>query len=176
MGSFEENQRIEAESWSRIEPVVRSLFANFILFPSGRENHHFQSLGDGVAVSKTTGNVLVVEFKAERRFTGNLFLELHSNLSQGRYSPGWFYKSKADVLIYHFLDNDRLFVIDLPRLQKWAFHANDSHVPAIMRFRTMVQYAHEQKNSTCGAIVPIEVIRQKVGFRYEIEVPAITAA
>lgn len=170
MDSFNEARKVEAESWRRIEPIVRSWFTDFFLFDNGELSKDFQVICDAVGRSERTGKMLGVEFKAERRYTGNFFLELHSNLAPKRYSIGWFYKSRADILVYHFLDEDLLFAIDLPALQKWAFEMPDGRVPRIMDYKALVQQVHEQKNKTCGSLVPIHMVRDAIGFYLEIKV------
>src|SRR5262245_52399532 len=73
--------------------------------------------GDFVATRKDRR--YSIELKAERRHTGNLFLELWSNKS--RWTPGWMYTCRADFLFYYFLDKRVLYILDMRKLKAWLF-------------------------------------------------------
>ncbi len=75
-----------------------------------------------------------VEIKAQRRWTGNLFLEVWSNknlddrgshIERGS-TPGWLITCRADVLGFHFIDADTVLFLPLFRLQQWAFGIGDA--------------------------------------------------
>jgi hypothetical protein len=73
--------------------------------------------------------VASVGIKVNRRWTGNLFLELWSNknlddrashVDRGS-TPGWLITCRADLIGFHFLDDDTVLFPPLFRLRQWAF-------------------------------------------------------
>ncbi len=74
-----------------------------------------------------------VEIKIEQAWTGNLFLETwskrnledkasHAELGS---APGWLLKTRADLLLYYFLDTDDLVTLPVFRLKQWAFGSGE---------------------------------------------------
>jgi len=114
-----------------------------------------------------------VEFKIERKHTGNLFLETWSNLA--RRNPGWMVKLNADILLYYFLDYSRLYSIGVHKLVLWAFgnssaFRNNERVQGrspgrIYDFPERRQGRYTQKNDTWGRVVPVEILKKEVGIK-----------
>ena len=165
MGAFEQACRVEAEG---VDDLVRFLGqqgddGRFVLTNKGRLATDLQ-LAYGDAFVSRDGNFYACEFKVERRFTGNFFIETWSNRS--RFRRGWLDHLDADLLLYYFTDSCELFVIPFPRLKRWAF-GGDSPNERLHDYRHVCQHKYEQKNDTWGRLVPVAVIHASdVGFRY----------
>ena len=86
-----------------------------------------------------------LEIKAEQKTTGNLFIEWASNAYVGRQRWGWYYTLKADILLYHFLDENTVHTIDVKRLQECE----------LWKYRTAAATI-EQHNLTLGLLIPVE--------------------
>jgi hypothetical protein len=133
---------------------------------------HFQrSFGD-LLIATGPGNVASVEIKAQRRWTGNLFLEVWSNknlddrgshIERGS-TPGWLITCRADVLGFHFIDADTVLFLPLFRLQQWAFGIEDAP-GRIYDFPERQQRRYVQRNDSWGRIVPIETLAREVGMK-----------
>jgi len=66
----------------------------------------------------------LIEYKTDFHDTGNVFIETHSVIRQGRPDVrGWLHTSKADWLIYYLVLHETAFVVDFGRLriftQEW---------------------------------------------------------
>ena len=66
---------------------------------------------------------------------------------------------RADLLLYHFIDDDELYMIKLPDLQEWAFVDEK-----IYSYPEKCQKKREQLNDTWGRCVPIVDIKTQVGW------------
>ncbi|MDX2007438.1 MAG: hypothetical protein SFU83_19545 [Meiothermus sp.] len=91
------------------------------LYP-GAHIEHITAVGDQKwlhADFAVTGakQKLFLEVKADAHRTGNIVAETHLNYVTGRVSPGWLYKSKADVLLYVMLAFNKAYVIDMADLR-----------------------------------------------------------
>jgi hypothetical protein len=77
-----------------------------------------QDFGDHL-LNTDDRTVWAVEIKVEQAWTGNLFLETWSNRnleSKATHAelgstPGWLIKTRADMLLYYFLDGDNLVTV-----------------------------------------------------------------
>lgn len=134
----------------------------------------------GRFLQETVGDVIVqsgdemwtFELKAEEEKTGNLFLETWSNknfddpegFARLGANVGWLLKQRADLLLYHFLDVDELYVLRLLALQQWAFGAN-GRPGKIYRYIEVPQEKYAQKNQTFGRLVPLSTLKAEVGWK-----------
>jgi hypothetical protein len=115
--------------------------------------------------AKHPERIVSVEVKGEKKYTGNFFLEYWSN--RKRLTPGWMITLRADLLCYVFNDIEHAFIVELPKLQDWAFRQEterrdfDGH---IYKYRLRPQGAYEQLNDTWGRLVPIEAVQHDVGL------------
>lgn len=172
--AFQSAQLVERESRKILEPLLeRNSDGRFVYTDKGRLAKEFQAhYGDVLIQEKRGKEMLAIEMKAERKSSDNLFLELWSNGSQ--YKLGWMYTNNADLLFYHFLDSDELYIIKLPDLKKWFWFGIGParkggiahiHTPGCFQFRHKVQRAYEQMNDTWGVITPIGAIKAQVGIK-----------
>lgn len=183
MNTFERCNLLAVRSQAELLPFLEQRGNRWILTDKGRLGEFLQKTVGDVVLNDQAGRMWTVEMKAEGRFTGNLFLEIWSNFNFRDYGsyvgfgprPGWLLTMSADILFYHFPNEDRLFTMSLPALQRWAFchqSANLSEPDArgkrsrlsgrVFDFRQVEQSAHQQKNQTVGAIVPIDVLKREM--------------
>ena len=100
-----------------------------------------------------------------------LFLEtwsnrnLESKASHAELSsrPGWLVTTRADVLLFYFLDAGAVVAVPAFRLQRWAFGSGEQ--AGVYAWPEKRQGAHAQRNDTWGRCVPIEVVEREVGAR-----------
>lgn len=172
--AFEQACRVEIDSRAIIEPLLeRHTNGRFVYTDKGRLAKEFQAkYGDLLIQEKRGKEMLAVEMKAERKSSPNLFLEIFSNGS--RYKPGWMLGNEADLLFYHFLDADDLYIIKLPDLKNWfwfgigpmrASGKRLHYLPAYMRWKHKQQKQYNQMNDTWGVLVPLANIAMEVGMK-----------
>jgi hypothetical protein len=173
MNAFEDACRIEADG---LQDIVRFLDSQsgtgrVVLTDKGNLSAFLQeTVGDAV-FNCPRGHVWGAEFKIEKKWTGNVFLETWSNLS--RKTPGWMIKQNADILLYYFLSRRVLYSIDFRRLCRWAFGDSSlwtngkqpKHSPGrIYDFPEKRQNKRKQRNDTWGRCVPHGILLQEVGM------------
>jgi hypothetical protein len=187
VNAFEDARCVEREIMKLVLPFIgeRAMDGRFVVTDKGRLSKELQALAGDVLFNRIdpdTGNgrLVCVEVKGERKWTGNLFLEVWSNRSYDPahpLRPGWLISSQADLLLYGFLTGARLpgepwydtcpfYAMSLPRLQTWAFGCGET--PGRIwhpDFREVTQRAYCQKNETVGRIVPISVLENEIGLR-----------
>lgn len=184
MNPFAKASLVEARSLAVLEPFIAETHGRYVLTNKGRLGSYLQQEVGDLLFNDGDGRLWAVELKAEQRFTGNLFLETWSNRNledpaahaERGSNPGWLYKLRADLLFYHFIDDDRLYVFSLFALKQWAFDApskrmrmaepDSSGVRSELRGRLFdfcerPQGKYEQRNDTYGRIVPIKVLEQE---------------
>ena len=114
--------------------------------------------GDYLCLSHE-GHAVVVEVKAEQRWTGNLFIETWSNYRWR--NPGWSIKCEADELWYYFQDArpeyEVLYVLNWPVFKVWAFEQE-----GLRRFKEVRQERTAQKNVTFGCLVNIDLLQREL--------------
>lgn len=185
-GAFRSARMVEARSMALLGPFLEDLDGRYVLTDKGYLAPHLQEVCGDLLYNDRSGRVWGVECKAEEKFTGNLFLETWSNRNlEDRHShgargsnPGWLMKTSADLLFYHFLDRDKLYVLNLFALKRWAFRersANRSEragrlrseglVGRIYDFPAREQSKRNQMNDTWGRCVPIGLLESELEIR-----------
>lgn len=155
--AFEQARRVEAESLEDLLPFLRKHSKHgIVLTDKGRLSRAFQSKYGDVLLNAKTGELLACELKAEKRKTGNLFLEEWSNKKWC--TPGWMNTLQCDRLLYHFIDADELYIIDFERLRVFFNEKKNT-------FRLVEQRKYDQLNQTCGRLAPINDVFRNVGFK-----------
>lgn len=138
----------------------RSLDGKFILTEKGRLAKEIQRQYGDVFMQTRNGGFAAVEVKAERENNhGNLFLETWSNRKW--FTQGWMYTLDADILLYHFIREDELFVMSFPELRRWAWWHAQSRA-RLWAFPERQQRQHEQMNDTWGVCAPIVVLSREL--------------
>lgn len=169
--AFELGKTVEKRSREILEPILMERSDGRLVYTDkGRLASEFQKkYGDVLIQEKKQGDMWAVEIKAEEKSSPNLFLEHWSN---GKwYTPGWMFTLSTDLLFYHFLESDELYIIKFENLKRW-FHFGDGfsknserHVPGCERFPMKKQKKYDQLNDTWGRPVPILVIQKEVGLK-----------
>lgn len=155
MSAFEKATRVEAESWEILRPFIetKAYDGRYVRTAKGRLALELQkSVGD-VLYNSNDATVHSVEIKAERRWTGNVFLERWSN--RERFTPGWLETLNCDLLLCHYLDQDRLLALNFPNLRKWLYHCERWKKPTANAYPQVDQRTYVQHNDTWGYIVPV---------------------
>jgi len=129
-----------------------------------------KSFGD-FFMNVDTETVRSLEIKVERHWTGNLFLETWSNRNlddrEAHYehgsTPGWLVTSRADLLLFYFLDTDDLITVPLLRLKRWAFDSGPQG--GIYGWPERPQRQYRQANDSWGRVVPVDHLEREVGAK-----------
>lgn len=129
-----------------------------------------RSFGD-FFISVDADTVRSLEIKVEQTWTGNLFLETWSNRNledrDSHYdrgsTPGWLVTSRADLVMFYFLDTDDLVTVQLLRLKRWAFGSGPQG--GIYAWPEKPQGRYGQLNDTWGRCVPMGHLERVVGAR-----------
>lgn len=176
MTAFDSARLVEAKGMSTLAPfLVEKAEGRLVILEKGPLARALQeTLGDAI-FQMPTGRAWSVEIKVEEDDAyGNLFLETWSNrnleerqkhIERGS-NPGWMTHLRADLLLYYFLNPDRLYALDLFRLQQWAFGSKLSGVAGrIYAFPEKCQSKRMQMNDTWGRCVPLSVLAKEVGYK-----------
>lgn len=167
MNAFDNARLVEAESLAILKPFLEDYSGGtYWISAKGPLARCFQEQHGDVLFTDNSGRMRSVELKAERRHTSNLFLETWSNrnfddrdsfLRRGS-NPGWLSKLRADYLFYHFLDVDALYILNLWKLQRWAFGCRENKAN-IYLYPEVAQHQREQANCTVGRIVKLVALK-----------------
>lgn len=87
--------------------------------------------------------------KAEKRFTGNFFVEDWHDKKTSK--QGWLHTMQSSVLIYHFLEKDIAYFIPVEKLRKFVIGNMES-------FQAKTQNKYLQANLTTGFLVPVDQV------------------
>jgi hypothetical protein len=176
--AFVETSAIEKRGMEILKPWIdEKTHGRYVLTAKGAMSRFMQlHMGDVIANS-LDGNVWSLEIKIEEVVSPNFFIETWSNRNledRGKHielgsNPGWLFHSRADILLYYFLNSDDLYVIDLWKLKRWAF-GNGERPGRIYQFHEAKQRKREQKNDTWGRLVPVrtEDYSKELGFPKEV--------
>lgn len=159
MNEFERASGVETDAVNELYPwllamcetVERTNFSRFL-----------QKVWGDFAVTKK-GREYGIELKAEWAFTGNLFLEMFSNMKWG--TPGWMLTSQANLLFYFFGETGTLYVIRLQELRDWAFTVDVEGRQTLDEYPLKRQNKYDQLNDTWGRCVPIHHLVELIGVR-----------
>lgn len=176
ISAFENCQSIERKSRAILEPMLEEATdGRFVYTDKGRLAVEFQKkYGDVLIQEKKNNGMWSVEMKAEMRPSPNLFLEHWSNGK--RYTPGWMVTLEADLLFYHFIESDELYIVKLYQLKRW-YHFGEGfktingirgecqYTPGFQKFPLKKQGKYQQMNDTWGICVPVEIIEKEVGLK-----------
>jgi len=170
MNAFDQARSVESEAFVRLRPFIEEHAdsGQFVVTDKGRLAPFLQEVIGDVLLNKG-GRIWSLELKAERRHTGNLFLETWSNrnlddavshATRGS-NPGWLLKTRSDLLMYYFIGEDILYVLSGIALKRWAFGCgNDSG--RIYDFPELKQKKYQQANDTWGRLVSVDVLMREM--------------
>jgi hypothetical protein len=155
MNSFKYCQKIEEAGYELVKPYLRRNFDEWVYVNTVERNELIlafqQNFGD--LIVKKDKSIYFIDLKTENEDKyGNFFLETWSN--KKRNTPGWFPPEvgvKADFVYYLFLRQKILYILDLPKLRKWAFEEDN-----LKRYPEKMQNKYDQLNDTWGRCVRID--------------------
>lgn len=170
MNAFDQASEIELKGNYDLKHWLENVSdGHYVITAKGRLAKHIQETVGDVIFNDKSGEMWTAEAKIEEEDKyNNFFLETWSNLPTDfdnidRKNPGWLIKLKADILMYYFIKDKILYLIDFRKLCLWAFIPNAGK-GRIYDFPLKEQKKYNQKNKTWGHCVPIKTIEQEVGF------------
>lgn len=154
MSAFQQAKNVEEIACQHILPWLAANCER--VEPTDSSEFLQRHWGDFVQVLRD-GTVRSIELKAEARDAyGNFFLETWSNRCAPFWTLGWLYTCKSDWLFYYFVEERRLYVLDMRRLRLWAFGDGVTQAEGnLYRYPEKLQGKYGQKNATWGRCVPI---------------------
>ena len=175
MNAFEAGRTVEARGMAILSPFLMENATGYVVIDKGPLAKTLQeTVGDVIFNSKRNGQLYSAEIKVEEKNEyGNFFLETWSNrnlkdigsyLERGN-NPGWFIKSRSRLLLYYFLREDDLYIIDMFKLKQWAFCTEQGRSGwPLMRYPEKRQGKYDQLNDTWGCVAKIADVERQVGF------------
>lgn len=173
MNAFAAASRVEQQGLALLLPYLteRAYQGRIVSTSAGTLartlQHHF---GD-VLMNTDASTVWALEIKIEQHWTGNVFLETWSNRNldskashaERGSAPGWLVTTRADLLLFYFLDTDDLVVAPAFRLKRWAFGSGEEG--GAYGWPERRQRRYDQPNDTWGRVVPVDVLERETGAR-----------
>jgi hypothetical protein len=147
MSSFQTCREIEKQSVEKLLPMIQGRFDQLIEIT---EKVQQEFLGDYIGIKNN--KAYLIEFKCEEKHTGNFYFETWSNYD---INPGWFEKCKADYLIYHFRNPEKVYVLEYQKAKKHV--KENKHT-----YREVKQKKHTQKNHSLGLLVPVDDLKDYI--------------
>lgn len=171
MNAYDAGRKVEAQSMAVLHPFLDETQGRWVMTAKGALARYLQETTGDLIFNDAGNRMWTVECKAEKENkTGNLFLEVWSNRNLDRRddnakygsNPGWMLKLRADLLFYHFIDTDDLYIINLFELQRWAF-GYENVAGSIWDYPERRQGKYVQANDTWGRCVPISTLQHELG-------------
>jgi hypothetical protein len=170
MSRYSDSREVERLGRELLRPFIEEVSGGrYVRADCGPLAEYLQQFGD-TFLQTADRELISVEEKAERRHTGNLFLETWSNRTNELRSyiykgdnPGWLFKSRAMLLAYVFLDRQLLCVGPMRQIKKFMLQPRfddrgRQHPPRIWEFPEREQRECDQLNHTFGHLVPISYL------------------
>lgn len=163
--AFDACLTVEEQGLEILAPIVPEFYNQYVLIGGDSDLTVWiqENVGDMVARNPPSAPE-IVDFKIEEfNKHKNFFLEMFSNKS--RRTLGWFVTARYTKLWYFFLDTRQLFIIDFDSLKRWGRGpSKKGRRCRLIDFPLREQDKRKQMNDTWGRCVPIDVIREEVGF------------
>lgn len=153
MNAFAQASQYEKKSWALVGPFIERHWPGTKVTEA--RSREAQLKYDRV-MTWPNGKVWTLECKAEWRGSVNFFLEEWSNKALGR--RGWMSYCEAEVLAYHFLEPNVLYLFSLQELKEW-FWGKGLTKGVHEKYPLREQKKYKQDNDTWGRLVPIETVR-----------------
>lgn len=157
MSAWQDSIDVCRDGLAVLVPYAHLRFPGLELIPM--EGQFFLDAVYGDWLLKHAGKHAFVEVKTERRDpNGNFFIEHWSN--ERWRNPGWFYKCRADVLWYYFLESDELYRINFRALRMWGLTnlGSEAWMQVNLDKYPERDARADQRNATMGRLVPIQTI------------------
>jgi hypothetical protein len=101
-----------------LEKYIRPKYGAEWQYRRATREEQFRGI-DYVLRHVSSGEILCIDVKTEKTYTGNFAIEHISNEYIDR--AGWAVTSEAHLLIYYFEDRpDRVYVMDMPNVKEWT--------------------------------------------------------
>ena len=175
MTAFDLTRGVEAQSLAILMPyLLEESNGRLVLTSKGTLARYLQETVGDMMMNTPDGRLWTVEFKAElENLHGNFFFETWSNRNledrashaQRGSNVGWLAKLRADLLFYHFIDDDDLYIFDFFKLKRWAFGAG-GRPGRLYDFKEKLQSKYTQLNDTWGRCAPIDVVLRELKPRH----------
>ena len=115
---------------------------------------------DIIVIRNDTKHELTMDVKTDTRYdTGNFFIETISVVEQNK--PGWLYKNTTDYIAYYYLGRNKMYLLPLKDLQKWA-------TKNIAKYKTKM--IPNKGYYTQGILVPRVVVCKEISSVKEINI------
>jgi hypothetical protein len=170
MTSYHDSREVERIGREMLRPFLQEVSGGrYVRADHGPLADYLQQLGD-TFLQMSDMLLVSVEEKAERRHTGNLFVETWSNQTDDLDAyvkhgdkPGWFLTTRAMLLTYIFIDTGLLCVAPLRPMKSFLLRPRyddrgRQHPPRIWDFPLREQRECDQLNHTLGHLVPISYL------------------
>lgn len=157
MNSFNAASELEKQSLGVLIPMLLEMFdGNMLATNSHSHSADLQKTCGDFLARKSIGDVIGLEMKAEMKHTGNVFIETWSNRKW--FASGWLFTSKADYILYHFLDSEVCYVISMRGLKTFC-HITESPKTKkpgrLLDYPEVPQKKYDQLNDTWGRLIPV---------------------
>jgi hypothetical protein len=177
MNSLDACRAVEARSKKILEPWFDFHSGmRMTILESCASAHQLQRIADMVVGRRDVRGALAIELKAEEKHTDNLFVEEFSNYNvrdacsraEHPTTLGWGLTCGADLLAYHFLDKNCLYLVNMQKLIDFVFGVRANGQLRSAAFPAVVQSKYKQPNVTVGRLVRVTVLQQHLGegFHY----------
>lgn len=115
------------------------------------DNKHYQAIDVDILLQIENLPIFKGEIKTDRNDkTGNVFIEIISNIEKNGDKSGWLYYCKADYLFYYFVNTKILYMIRFDTFKEWFL--NNSHKFKTVSNKTSVG---NSEYTSYGKLVPI---------------------
>lgn len=98
--------------------VLSQLFSHCTIKEVGRDKYWRRHGVDFVVRDALVGENILVEIKADRKDTGNIVMELYTEMNDGTRKYGWFHTTKSDFIVYFVLSRRQYFLVDVAKMRQ----------------------------------------------------------
>lgn len=156
MSGYADSLEIEAKGRKLLSPFLeqRAHKGHLVWTTKGRLARELQRSAGDVLFNSDEETIVGCELKCEERLRDTLFIERWSN--RKRWTPGWLETLSTDLLLYYFIEGDKLCVINFDGFRHWLYDCRDGCVPKAGCFPQYQQKRHSQPNDTWGYSISID--------------------
>lgn len=154
MNSFEKCREIEEESNKKVLEFLNKRYDFLIHTDEFKNPMTYQTYyGDYLGVKRDKKHFIEVKSEVKNKYN-NFYLETWSNKPT---NLGWFRKCKADIILYHFLEDDVIYMFDLKLAQEFIEENKD-------KYQEKPQSKYAQHNRAFGLCVSITDVMNHCGI------------
>ena len=163
MNAFEEASELERKAMQELIPFIKkkSFDGRFVVFNNGSLVLEFQKKAGDVIFHSDADRYYTIDFKVEEENKwSNFFIEIYSNKTKDKETPGWYTYGKFDLLGYYFFAEKIIYTMRMDNLRTWG--EQNLH-----RYPLKKQRKRIQANNTWGKCVPIDVLCAAINVKVE---------